>query len=152
MTTTWVVVAHRAGARIFEHRTGRDIGHELLELRHIDHADGRKKSGELDSDRSGATFTGQRGATGNRAMGQQVTSHEHAATTFAKSLADELRTGRMEHKFEQLLLVAEPHFLGMIEGSLDAPTAKLVSGTLNKDYAHVPGHEMYERVRKQLPL
>ena len=152
MTTTWVVVAHRAGARIFEHRTGHDLGHELLELRSVDHPEGRKKSGQIDSDRSGSTFTGQRGATGNRAMGQEETSHEHVAATFAKSIAEDLRKGRMDNQFHQLLLVAEPHFLGMLEAALDKPTAKLVSGTLNKDYANVPGHEMFALVRKSLPL
>jgi protein required for attachment to host cells len=152
MTTTWVVVAHRAGARFFEHRNAHGIQHEVLELRELSHPEGRKKSGQIDTDRSGSTFTGQRGDTGSRAMGQEQTSHEHKAEVFAKSLAEELRKARNDHQFDNIVLVAEPHFCGLLDAALDAPTGKLVTERLHKDLAHVPSHGIYEHVRKALPL
>ena len=53
MATTWILVAHRGGARIFENRSGE---RELKLVENIDHAVGRLQAHELESDRSGRSF------------------------------------------------------------------------------------------------
>lgn len=144
MAATWVVVAHQAGARFFE-RTFESEGKPLLLVRELEHAEGRKKNSELDSDRAGESFTGMRGNTGRRAMGREESAHEHLAATFAKKIAHELDSARKANQIDQLILVAEPRFLGVLKGALDTHTARLVKTTLTKDLgaidnAHLAPH------------
>ena len=135
MTKTWVVVAHRAGARLFEHRTGQAHAGKLAHLRDLENPDGRKKSGEIDTDRTVSS-----------------TAHEQVAVSFARSLAHELEAARINHQLDQLVLVAEPHFLGLLEAALDRPTARIVTAVVRKDLAQVPGHEVVTHLAHALPL
>ncbi len=44
-----------------------------------------------------------------------------------------INEGRFEHRYEKLLLVAPPRFLGKMRAALDPQVAKLVSHTSDKD-------------------
>ena len=48
MTTTWILIAHRGGARLFEH-TGRSAGLKLLQ--DIPHPEGRLKNQDINADK-----------------------------------------------------------------------------------------------------
>lgn len=137
MKNTWVVVAHRAGARIFEH-AGPAMGLTLVE--EIAHEEGRKKGSELDSDRAGMTFS--RKGPGRHPMGAEDASHDRLATSFAKELGNRLATGRNARRFEHIVLVAEPRFLGMLRDALDAQTTALVAASIGKDLAHVAQRDL----------
>lgn len=129
-TRTWVLVAHRAGARILEHG---GPGKGLTLLDEIDHPDGRKLEGEIDSDRAG-NLQGP-GRTGGHAASKHQTAHEHDAQVFAQGLAGRLQQGRQANRYARLVLVAEPHFLGVLKGVLDTATAKAITATVGKDLA-----------------
>jgi protein required for attachment to host cells len=138
--STWIVVAHRAGARIIEHtRSGLQLVSE------IEHAAGRLKDNEMGSDRPGRAFSSA--GTGRSAYSPRETAHDHAAHTFANELAQTLRAARNEHRFERLVLVAEPRFLGMLRGALDDATAALIHDEVHKDLAHVPLHDFQSHLR-----
>jgi len=136
MKRTWVVVAHRAGARIFEH-----TGPSALRLvDEVAHAQGRKKSSELESDAPG--MSSSRTGTGRHPMPKEETAHDHVAAAFARDLAGRLDAGRKDNRLEGIVLVAEPRFLGMLRGALHAQTAALVDASINKDLANAPAHEL----------
>lgn len=123
--TTWVLVANRTGARIFD----RD-GYKLTLVSSYEHPAGRKRDQDIEAASAHRTFDKHaRGRT------HQESPHEHSAEAFAKELAGELARGRTEHGVQRLVLVAEPHFLGLVRQELDAPTAKLVAATVPKDLA-----------------
>jgi len=132
MKTTWVVVAHRAGARILEHRVP---GKGLALVTLVDHEAGRLRNSEINTDRPGRAF--QRAGEGRSPMGTEESAHERDAATFARQVADIVQTGRNENRFGQLVLVAEPRFLGLLRGALDDVTASTVAGTVSKDLAHL---------------
>lgn len=123
--TTWVLVANRTGARIFD----RD-GYKLRLVRSLRHPAGRETDQDIEADRSHRTF--DKHAKGRT---HQASPHEHSAQTFAKELASELGRGRTEHGVDRLVLVAEPHFLGLVRDELDRTTAKLVAASVAKDFA-----------------
>lgn len=136
MKRTWVVVAHRAGARIFEH-----TGPSALRLvEDIAHEQGRMKSSELESDSPGTSFSRQ--GPGRHPMPKEESAHERVAANFARDLAGRLDAGRKGNRFEGIVLVAEPGFLGMLRHALDGQTAGLVSGSVSKDLAHAAVHEL----------
>jgi protein required for attachment to host cells len=137
MKTTWVVVAHRAGARILEHRVP---GKGLSLVTQVEHQAGRLRNSEINTDRAGRAF--QRAGEGRSAMGTEESAHDRDAATFAREVADLVHTGRNENRFAQLVLVAEPRFLGLLRGALDGVTANTVSGTVSKDLAHLDVREL----------
>lgn len=146
MKTTWIVVAHRAGARILQHLGPRD-GLKLIE--ELEHEGGRRKSGEITSDRPGMAYS-RVGKGGGHPMSPEESPHDRAAADFARTLTAKLQHGRNENRFAQLILVAEPGFLGMLRGNLDAVTASLVSGTVGKDLAHVEIRDLAPHLRDVL--
>ncbi|HEX5655809.1 MAG TPA: host attachment protein [Polyangiales bacterium] len=128
MSGTWIVVAHRAGARIFETH-GRGSGLDYVqELRN---EAGRLKDSELDSDRQGAA--GHSSHHGQDSLSREQSPHERAAADFARELSRLLERGRNEHAYDDVVLVAEPGFLGMLREALDAPTASLVRAEIPKN-------------------
>jgi protein required for attachment to host cells len=83
-------------------------------------------------------------------MGSENAPHDRAATDFAKEIASTLQSARDEHRVTELVLVAEPRFLGMMRGALDAPTAALVRHTVNKDLAHVAVRDLPSHLESAL--
>jgi protein required for attachment to host cells len=147
MTTSWIVVAHRAGARLFEHR---GPGKPLVAIESVDHPQGRFQDRDVGTDRPGRS--GESYSTSRHAMEPHETAHEHDAHVFAKTIAKRLARGRMEHAFGRLLLVAEPHFLGYLERELDKPTAALVTDRIHKDLANVADAQIASHLEGALPV
>ena len=83
MTSTWIVVAHEAGARFFENR-GRGTGLELVE--EVEHAEGRARDRDMASDRPGRSFRKNSGDPGRASMGQSEGPHDRAVSDFARAL------------------------------------------------------------------
>ena len=132
MPTTWVLVAHEAGARVFEN-LGPGKGLQLLHG--IDHPEGRLQDGDFDADRPGRSFRRDAGEARRSAMSRSEGPHERAVSDFARALAARLQHARTTGEYDRLVLVAPPKFLGILRSSLDAPTARCVVGSLDKDLA-----------------
>ena len=140
MSNTWILVAHRAGARIFEN-TGPGQGLRLLE--NIPNPEGKLKNIDINSDKPGRAFDNFGGA--RHSMSKEHEPKEQQAIRFAKQLGETLDKGRTSNQFSKLVLVAEPRFLGELRAALPSHTASLVSATVDKDLGgisdrDVPGH------------
>lgn len=134
MSTTWILVAHEAGARLFEsHGPGKGL--QLVE--EVEHPAGRARDGEIDTDRPGRSFRKNSADPRRAAMSRSEGPHDRAVASFARELANKLQHGRMQNEFERLVLVAPPRFLGLLRSSIDTPTQQLVVGSLDKDLAKV---------------
>lgn len=141
MKVTWILVAHYAGAQIYEAaRRGKDP----RLIRDIPHPEGRWHNQDFDSDRHGTTHD-RIGTLGH------VTRSEHDprdqdVQRFAAQLAGALREGWTQNQCERLVLVAEPGLLGDLRGALDAQTAARVVATLDKDLLCGDKHAMLQRL------
>lgn len=78
--------------------------------------------------------------------------HERVVSDFARTLAERLQHGRVENRCKRLVLVAPPRFLGLLRAALDGPTAQLVVGSLDKDFASVKEAELVERLGEVVAL
>lgn len=85
-------------------------------------------------------------------MGREDTAHEHASSSFAKEIAGEIHKARRAHEFDELILVAEPHFLGKLDAALDRPTHRTLKHKVPKDLASIPSGEVASHMRDILPL
>jgi protein required for attachment to host cells len=138
MTTTMFVVADRTGARFLA-----ESGARLQVIAEIEHPEGKLRNSDRDADRPGRTHD----ATGTRHAYERAESpRERITAQFARTLARRIGALRMEHRYDELVLVAEPGLLGLLREALDAPTAKTVRRTIGKDLAHVPIHELADRL------
>jgi protein required for attachment to host cells len=143
MEKTWILVAHQAGARVFENR-GPGNGIELVD--EIEHPQGRERDGKIDTDRPGRSFRKNSSDPRRAAMSRSESPHERVVAGFARSLAQRLQQGRVHNQFQRLVLVAPPRFLGLLRSSLDGPTEQLVIGSLDKDLARAEEVELIEHI------
>ena len=132
MKSTWILVAHEGGARFFESR-GPGKGLDLVE--EIEHAEGRERDRDLQSDRPGRSFRKDSGDPRRAALSRSEGPRQRAVASFARELAHKLQHGRVQHQYHRLVLVAPPRFLGLLRSALDGPTAHMVVGSLDKDLA-----------------
>lgn len=137
MKKTWILIAHRAGARIFEN-DGPGTGLKPVET--IAHPKGRLENKALGSDKPGRSFDSH--GAGRHALGKEHDPAETVAQEFAHSLAARLDAGRTKHAYTKLVLVAEPRFLGMLRAALSPHTAALVSAALDRDLGGTADHDL----------
>ncbi len=138
METTWILLADRSIAKLFE---SKGPGKPLQHVQDILHPEGHLHNQDIVSDRPGRTSTSfgkKHGFSGHH------TPVENVAHQFALRLADFLNGGRNAHSYEKLVLVAEPGFLGELLNALNDQTAKLVSKTIKKDLMHLKTGEFQQ--------
>lgn len=71
-------------------------------------------------------------------------SKQIEAERFAHQLASGLDDQRQQNCCNQIMLVADPSFLGLLNKSLNNQTAQLVFKSLNKDYSKVVPRDLLE--------
>lgn len=140
MTITRVLVAHDAGARMFDHR---GPGKGLIALGAVDFEDGRRHAGELTEGRVGRAHGG---GAGGRACEPATDPRTHAIGHFAKQLAKDLGRDLRKGAFTQLVLIAPPRFLGLLRGELDAPLERALIASLPKDLPRASERELCDQL------
>lgn len=140
MAKTWILIAHRAGARIVSHA---GPGHGLSLLEEIAHPEGRLRPHEIEADAPGRVH--DRMGSHRHGVATEESATEHVARVFAKSLAERLRHGAETAQYEQLVLIAGPKLLGKLRDALDNGTAAHVIATVDRDLrdvslADLPAH------------
>ncbi|MDX1430868.1 MAG: host attachment protein [Gammaproteobacteria bacterium] len=128
MKTTWVVVAESSRAKIYEWRR-RSEG--LDEIRDLVHPQSRQRPSELTSDLPGRSFSSVGGS--RHAMEPTTDPKRHEAGSFAAEIAGELDHARATGRFEELVLVAPPRFLGQLRECLSRTTLDAVSREIHKN-------------------
>jgi len=128
MMKTWVMVANATRARLFE-LTGRHA--PLAELQALVWPEARLKGHEIESDRPGRAFSSR----GNQrhAMEPGLPPKEEEAMHFAKHLVQLLQQGLDAHRFDELCVVASPHFLGLLRSEMGTVLKRAVTHDLVKD-------------------
>lgn len=139
METTWILVADRTEAKLFESKgSGKGIS-DLQFVRDIPHPEGRLQARDMEADKPGRVSD----SFGTRhALSPHHDPQERHAQKFAHHLAEILNKGRNDHAYQKLILAAEPGFLGDLSGALDKHTSALVKKTVGKDLMHVTKNEL----------
>lgn len=139
MDKTYVVAADASRARIFacEARV-------LREVHTLTHPEGRLHAGDLRTGGQGEAFSGP-GASQRHTGNDQATS-EKEAEFFAKEVATYLRDARTQGKADEIILIAEPRFLGHLRDKLDKTTMKCVTQTIDKDLSKASEEEIAQKL------
>jgi protein required for attachment to host cells len=139
--TTWILVAHRAGAVLY---ASHGAGLPLKSVAEIENPDGRLKAGDVESDRPGRAF--DRVGGGRHSMSLEDSVPDQLTRAFAQQLVERLERGRLEHAFDGFALVAPPKLLGHLRAELPDALSALLVAALPKDLMRSDG----DGVREQL--
>ncbi len=118
--TTWILVADSVRARFFEWA---DPKAPLKEITDFLNPEGRLKEQALSSGRAGATSSSH-GHRGVRALQAAHTGHDNSEAEFAEQIDAALVEALDAGRYEQLVLFAPPHFLGVVRSHLSPRVAK----------------------------
>ena len=123
MSNTWILVADAARARLFEMpRRGADP----VEL--ACYASPDSHSPDSQHERGRLPRVHESNGPNRHAIEPKTSLREKHAQRFANTLGAIVQKGRLEGRYDKLILVAPPRFLGVLHDSLDEQTAACVVG------------------------
>ena len=133
MTNTWLIVANASQATLYETETPPK---SLKLLKEFLHPASRAKGNELASDRPGHFHAEARGMEGTThgAFNEPIDPKDYEQERFAIELAKELDAGRTTNSYDNLIIVASPHFHGLLNKHMNEHVAGMVSRHIEKDY------------------
>jgi protein required for attachment to host cells len=153
MSTTWILIADGARARLLEQDRKSRHFNPISEQEFFG---SRAQSKEIGSDDRGRSFDsparGQPGiAHGRHAMEPTTDPQRYAEYAFARDLADHLEKAANQHRFDHLVLVAAPKALGDLRGLLPKTVQSRVVAEINKDLTNIPTRDLASHLDEHLP-
>lgn len=145
MKLTWILVADNTRARIFSADTPSS---PLEEIEDFSHTESRLHDREITSDLPGKIKSA---GAGGHTFEQPTDPKKHEAENFARSVAQYLEDAHNAHKFEQLLIVSEPSFLGLLRHQLSDQIKKLVQFELDKNITTLSAADIRQHLPQYLP-
>jgi len=145
MKLTWILVADTTRARIF---TADTPSSPLEEIEDLSHSKSRLHDREITSDLPGKIKSV---GGGGHAYEQPTDPKKYEAEAFAHSIAQHLEDAHNEGRFEQLLIIAGPSFLGMLRSNLPEQIKKLVRFELDKEITSLSAAEIRQHLPQYLP-
>lgn len=134
MAKQWIVVATRTGARVFSARQFSLVAEMNNDL-------GREKNRAFTTAKpvSGRNRTASRAST-HRMTGEK-TPHDDVAKAFAKDIKSYLTMQMNLHRFDEVLIAAEPRMMGWLKGQMSEKLKARVDW-LPKDLGRLSTHEV----------
>ena len=136
MTTTWIVAADASRARVLQ-VADRE---RLVEIENLVNPEGRLQNREVTSDAAGR-FPGK-DRPGGHSSDDETHAVDHLDEVFAKRVGEYLDKARTDHRYDELVLVAPPKFLGMMRKKIGREVEKLIVNELPKDLSWVNARDL----------
>jgi len=143
MCATCVVVAESSRARVFEMI---NPGTPMEELVDMVHPESRIHEQKLTSDRPGRTF--DRHGQGHHAMEKEVGAREQEIIVFAGEIAKYLQLKCGKDKYERLIIIAAPEFLGHLRKKLGVETKQQLVKEVDKNVVQCDEAEIRKYLSK----
>ncbi|TRW92871.1 host attachment protein [Candidatus Methylobacter oryzae] len=145
MKLTWILVADNSRARIF---TADSLSSPLEEIDDLCHTAGRLHDREITSDLPGRISSS---GTVSHTYEQPNDPKKHEIDNFARRIAHYLEDALNAHRFEQLLIVAGPSFLGLLRNHLSEQLKQRVRFELNKELTALSVADIRQHLPQYLP-
>lgn len=141
MATTYVLVADGGRATIYSQATPRAA---LLEVAALERPEARLPARELTTDLTGRVF--DRVGSGRHGADSDYDPHAPLVKRLARTVAKRLTDSARQQRFDRLVLIAAPKFLGILRPMLADSVRKRVVRETAKDMTHTDVREL----RRQL--
>lgn len=134
-----VLVADRCEAAFY------DLNHfhgELEPAGRLTHPESRLHEQDLTSDRPGRVFDHaplqghRRGATARHGAGGERSARDHETEVFARHIAEVLAQAHQQGRFDRLVIISPPRFLGILREVLPQSVQATVVAQISKDLVH----------------
>ena len=143
MSRAWIVVADAARTRIFSTES---TAAPLVPVEQLVCPQARLHERDMASDRPGRSFDSV--GAGRHGTEAPTSPKEQEAIRFAKTVADYLERGRVDNRYDNLTLVVEPHFLGLIRKAINPQMAKMVTREIDKDLSKFDRDEISKNLSR----
>jgi protein required for attachment to host cells len=130
MRTVRVVVADQSQARFFDSAGDRP---NLKSAGTLVDPEARKYERDLVSDAPGSSITA---GHAHYSMPEKKSRKSREVGTFARHIAEKLATDAGAGQFDELAIIAAPHFLGILRKALSADLHKRVKLEIHHDLVH----------------
>jgi len=152
MTVSWIVAANAGLARVFS-QVG--VNGDLEEIHDMANKDVQLRTSDTESDQIGQRAASKsKHSVGAPTQPSGYQPHqspdEHRTELFGREVTEFLLRGYHDHKFQQLVLISSPEFLGLLRKLLDSKLASSMKLEINKDYTHLSTKELRDHIRTQL--
>lgn len=141
MPTTWVLVAESSRAKIYE-LDKRNT--PLKELEGLTHTPSRLHESSITSDLPGRSQDSH--GHGSHKMGSHTGVKEHESMEFARTLGQHLDHARTRGKFDKLIIMSPPAFLGQLRKSISHETNKFVVSEIDKNLVKHSAQDIQEHL------
>jgi protein required for attachment to host cells len=143
MITHWILVADASGAKVY-------ASDALLEdLNLID--DITFSRHQVRHDDSRGHSTAHLPSSGAASAEAEHDPRKLSEERLARAVAETINHADQERRFERLVVVAPPRFLGDFRASLSHPAAKRVVASIHHDWTKLDRRELSVQVRRNLP-
>ena len=147
MSTVWILVSDAARGRLFETTDTHGAWTEVTcytnpELRGLPQQGRPEHTLPLAQDSTGPA---------RHIIEPHTSRKDKSAQGFAHMIVSDLREARVHHRYDSLLLIAPPHFLGILRAQLGDLDAAGVAGELDNDVVSMPDSELSAYVRRAFP-
>lgn len=148
MNAALIVSANASRARFFSQKHSAE---RLEEINSMVNTAVRLRTAETETDdialRSASKSQHSVGAaTPQSGYEPHQTPVEHQTELFARNVADSLLQAHQEGRFQEIVLIASPEFLGVLRKLLDPRLASAVSVEINKDYTQFSPEQLREQI------
>ena len=146
MLTTWILVAGKAGVRVFSYLPGEKDSWALAHA--FSHPSGRLQAKEIVTDRAGRSF--HRRDKVSHAGGRSGDPVLHEDLLFAKQIACFLERARRRVAYARLFVVSSPHFAGILKKRMDPRTLETITGFIHQALSSRPEGETRDVVSAKI--
>lgn len=145
-TKTWLLIADASKARLFSLHKARifqDGNPKNMELiGEFTHPESRKKTMDLVTDKMGEFGSGT--------FAENTPPKVHEAEVFAAELLAHLNSGHQENSFRDLIIIAPPAFMGILNKHMSHQMKKINCQKIEKDYTQHTGKELLDKILAHL--
>jgi len=141
--TSWILVANADKAFIYDSENLRTK--KLHLIKKFSHPESREKGINLVSDKQGRYKTDRQS---RGAYSETTDPKEFETETFARELASYLKNSNNDNEYAQLIVVAAPHFYGLLDKHIDF--RRDIFSHIVKDYTRLTPKELGEKLYEHL--
>lgn len=146
MSKFWILVSDSSRARFF---TADTPSAAMVEVEDLTHPEARQHTRDITSDLPGKQHDA--GPSGHHAVEPKTDAHKQASVEFSREVASYLNNNLNENRYDSLVLVCEPAFLGELRNELDARVKKVVTLEMDKNLVKHSVEDIRAHLPKNLP-
>ncbi|AWN73557.1 host attachment protein [Legionella anisa] len=143
---TWILTTDSSTCRIYKSTTK---PYQFSLVKEFLHPEGTLRESKMTSSRSGRFNTG---STTQGTYAQQSDPKEIENDNFARKIAEELDSGRNNHDYDQLIIVAPPHMNGLLLQHTNKHINNLIIHNIKNDVIHLTEQKLSDFLRQHLPM